>query len=65
MLVAAQQPTRRGMTRALFALLTVTVVALSTVNLPAHGSEPLVRLETSMGNITLKLYLEKGATQRG
>ena len=59
MLVAAQQPTRRGMTRALFALLTVTVVALSTVNLPAHGSEPLVRLETSMGNITLKLYPEK------
>ena len=59
MLVAAQQPTRRGMTRALLALLAVTLVALSTGNLPAHGSEPLVRLETSMGNITLKLYPEK------
>lgn len=59
MLVAAQQLTRRGMTRTLCALLAVTLIALSTVNLPAHGSEPRVRLETSMGNITLKLYPEK------
>lgn len=57
--LVVKQLTRPRITRALFALLTLSTVTLSTVNLPAHGSEPLVRLETSMGNITLKLYPEK------
>lgn len=40
-------------------LFTLATLGMSTSNASTEITEPMVRLETSMGNITLKLYPEK------
>jgi len=54
-----QRLPQRGKSTVLLTLLVLSTLALSSLATVGHASETRVRLETSMGNITLKLYPEK------